>query len=579
VTATGNVTAGYYLGNGAFMTGLNGAISDPFSVANATVSGALRLTTGSTIGNSGIVFSNASYRGGLVEKRTSAIERYGLGFSTGVTSVYAGTAGNASSVRLGFALNESSFINGLIVARNGSSVTTANVGVNTTSPQAALHVVGDIKANGSVTADGNVTTGNVTVIGSVATGSVATGTLTAAGNVSATGNVSAGNVTTTGIVATGTLTATGNVSAGNVTTTGIVASGTLTATGSVSAAGNVSATGNVSAGNVTTTGIVATGTLTTTGNVSAGNVTTTGIVATGTLTATGSVSAGGNVSATGNVSAGNVTATGNVSAGNVTTTGIVATGTLTATGNVTAGYYLGNGAFMTGLNATVSDPFPVANATVSGALRLTTGSTIGNSGIVFGNASYQGGLVENRTSASERYGLGFSTGVTSVYAGTAGTTSSVRLGFALTESSFIDGMVVARNGSNLLTANVGVNTTSPQAALHVVGDIMANGTVYATGDVTAFSDLRLKTDLRPIDARHLGGMVGYTFTRPDLGGSRHAGLIAQDVQAALPEAVVQVGEYLSVSYAGVVGMLVNAVNELSARVQMLEAISPLASRP
>ena len=331
VTATGNVTAGYYLGNGAFMTGLNGAISDPFSVANATVSGALRLTTGSTIGNSGIVFSNASYRGGLVEKRTSAIERYGLGFSTGVTSVYAGTAGNASSVRLGFALNESSFINGLIVARNGSSVTTANVGVNTTSPQAALHVVGDIKANGSVTADGNVTTGNVTVIGSVATGSVATGTLTAAGNVSATGNVSAGNVTTTGIVATGTLTATGNVSAGNVTTTGIVASGTLTATGSVSAAGNVSA------GNVTTTGIVATGTLTAIGNVSAGNVTTTGIVATGTLTATGSVSA-----------AGNVTATGNVSAGNVTTSGIVATGTLTATGNVSAGNVTTTGIVATG---------------------------------------------------------------------------------------------------------------------------------------------------------------------------------------------------------------------------------------
>lgn len=51
---------------------------------------------------------------------------------------------------------------------------------------------------------------------------------------------------------------------------------------------------------------------------------------------------------------------------------------------------------------------------------------------------------------------------------------------------------------------------------------------------------------------------------------RHAGFIAQDIQKAIPEAVCAEGEYLAMSDRPLIAALVNAVKELSARVQELE---------
>ena len=47
-------------------------------------------------------------------------------------------------------------------------------------------------------------------------------------------------------------------------------------------------------------------------------------------------------------------------------------------------------------------------------------------------------------------------------------------------------------------------------------------------------------------------------------------MVAQEVEKVLPEAVLQ-GEQLSLAYGNMVGLLVEAVKELSARVKELEA--------
>jgi len=98
-----------------------------------------------------------------------------------------------------------------------------------------------------------------------------------------------------------------------------------------------------------------------------------------------------------------------------------------------------------------------------------------------------------------------------------------------------------------------------------------NGDFTAVGNVTAYSDIRLKTDLQQIpDAlAKVEQLTGYTYTRTD-SGERQTGLIAQDVEKVLPEAVMQ-GEHLSLAYGNMVGLLVEAVKELSARVKELEA--------
>jgi hypothetical protein len=96
------------------------------------------------------------------------------------------------------------------------------------------------------------------------------------------------------------------------------------------------------------------------------------------------------------------------------------------------------------------------------------------------------------------------------------------------------------------------------------------------------SDLSLKTDVRLVGGatQTLDRIRGYTFdwkdgstalerARSD-GEYREYGLIAQEVQAVLPSAVVRTGDTLSVAYASLIPVLIEAVRELGERVTRLE---------
>jgi hypothetical protein len=87
------------------------------------------------------------------------------------------------------------------------------------------------------------------------------------------------------------------------------------------------------------------------------------------------------------------------------------------------------------------------------------------------------------------------------------------------------------------------------------------------------SDIRLKANLKEIESakEKVKSIKGYTyFKRNNLDEdeysfySEEAGVIAQDVQTVLPEAVYKISdsEYLGVSYGGVTALLVNAINEM-----------------
>jgi len=116
------------------------------------------------------------------------------------------------------------------------------------------------------------------------------------------------------------------------------------------------------------------------------------------------------------------------------------------------------------------------------------------------------------------------------------------------------------------SGNVGIGTSSPSEALHVIGNILASG------NITAFSDERLKTDLQPIpDALDkVMSLTGYTYTRTD-SGERQTGVVAQDVQKVLPEAVNDSGEYLSVAYGNMVGLLIEAIKDQQKQIDELKA--------
>lgn len=104
------------------------------------------------------------------------------------------------------------------------------------------------------------------------------------------------------------------------------------------------------------------------------------------------------------------------------------------------------------------------------------------------------------------------------------------------------------------------------------------GSLIADGDVTAFkisqsSDERLKKNISTIDhglekVKGLRG-VNYKLLRDN---TDHVGLIAQEVEQIVPEVVSEDSEGMkSVNYGALVGVLIEAVKELSQEVESLKA--------
>ena len=101
-----------------------------------------------------------------------------------------------------------------------------------------------------------------------------------------------------------------------------------------------------------------------------------------------------------------------------------------------------------------------------------------------------------------------------------------------------------------------------------------SGVVTAPNFVSS-SDTRLKSDIAHItDAlAKVQALNGVTFT---MAGSeaRQMGLIAQEVQAVSPEAVVETEGVLRLAYGNLVGLLVEAIKDLAKEVDQLKRSAP-----
>jgi len=99
-------------------------------------------------------------------------------------------------------------------------------------------------------------------------------------------------------------------------------------------------------------------------------------------------------------------------------------------------------------------------------------------------------------------------------------------------------------------------------------DMSGAGAATFNNDVTAFSDERLKTDIKTIEdaLEKVSKMRGVTFKRDGVDGT---GVIAQEVQPHLPEVIHDKQEYLSVAYGNMVGILIEAIKELKTKVDKI----------
>jgi hypothetical protein len=115
----------------------------------------------------------------------------------------------------------------------------------------------------------------------------------------------------------------------------------------------------------------------------------------------------------------------------------------------------------------------------------------------------------------------------------------------------------------------GSTITALTLDMSAAGAATFNNSITAGADITAFSDMRIKHDIETIEGAlaKVSDMRGVYFKRNN--GEAGTGVIAQEIENILPE-VVKDGEYKSVAYGNMVGILIEAIKELKAEVEKLK---------
>jgi len=229
------------------------------------------------------------------------------------------------------------------------------------------------------------------------------------------------------------------------------------------------------------------------------------------------------------------------------TAGIEITGDLNVSGNISSG------------------GSPIATGTVeSVAMTVPTGLTVGGSPVT------TTGTLALAYDAVSGYSLGIPSDVTQgswdakLDDAPNNANSYVRTGGAWT---------VLPAGATL-TASNGVQKVGDNFSMSgsYTGAFSVTGAITATGDVTAFSDIAIKEDIEVIDHAldKVSNLGGYVFNRKGDDTRRYTGVIAQEIQEVLPEAVHATEQGLSVAYGNLTGLLIEAVKELRAEVEALK---------
>ena len=178
--------------------------------------------------------------------------------------------------------------------------------------------------------------------------------------------------------------------------------------------------------------------------------------------------------------------------------------------------------------------------------------------------------------------------------GTSGTNGTGTQGTQGPQGPSGAGASITNNTDNYVLTATGGSSINGEANMTFNGSVLAvTGDIHATGDVAAYySDKRLKDNIVTIDnpLDKLDKLNGYYYTQSKLAEefgyndySRQVGVIAQEVEEVLPEAIgiapfdndgngnSKSGEnYLTVKYEKIIPLLIQAVKELQAEIKELK---------
>ena len=152
----------------------------------------------------------------------------------------------------------------------------------------------------------------------------------------------------------------------------------------------------------------------------------------------------------------------------------------------------------------------------------------------------------------------------------------------LTVTGTVSVASLTNSGNSNITGNLTVSGTANLNGTTNTQSISASGNINATGNITGYySDDRLKNKLGKIENAldKLCSLEGFYFeanqTAQDLGytAKKEVGVSAQSVQAVLPEVIAPAPidpQYLTVDYARMMPLVIEAIKELRAEIQALK---------
>lgn len=276
-------------------------------------------------------------------------------------------------------------------------------------------------------------------------------------------------------------------------------------------------------------------------------------------------------------------------------------GDLSVSGVVTATAFVGDGSQLTGggigIQSTgISVGYGITTLNFRGSavstvesnevLGITTITLVGGSG--GGGAAGDDGQIQYATSGSldASPDLVFDGGTINIKGTDVGIGSTAI--YALnTGAKFF---TVDTSDVGIKTASIGIGTTAPLYKLHVVGggtslggdvfineDVVIGGNTNITGVCTAqdfdsLSDVNYKTNIETVSGAltKIEQMRGVRFDWKE-SGQPSFGVVAQELEQVLPE-LVRGSDPRTVNYNGIIGVLIEAIKELSEEVRTLKGL-------
>jgi hypothetical protein len=502
ITAVGNVTGNYFLGNGALLTGITAASS----YGDSNVAAYLPTYTGNLVSLTGPVTTTANITGGNV--LTGGI----ISATGNITSIANISGGNVLSSALiqGVTLSASGNIDGGNIATAGTVTAIGNITTTANISGGNLITPGLISAVGNIVG-GNLNAAGLSLSSNVVSALNSTSAITTTANITG-GNIIAagtgGNISGANVISGTTLSVTANITGGNLNAAGLSLSSNVVS--------ELNVTGNIAGGNTNSLGLHALGNASRVrvswfndenagyfyqGNTYGVNVTqnayanasgttiaanvagaivnvtdstlTYGVFAGATPGATVvantvfTVTASGNATATGNISGGNlvtagaVSTTGNITGGNLITAAAVSAASVSASGNATGGNINTPGIFSGAGNVQAWSTTTPGLAV--GGLHLGSASATANAGpaITFGARDATSGTVAQAgiyTNTDSGYGTKMYFATTDAYVSGSKVAASIdQLGVFYVNAR--NGTIAINNSGSNGVGNIGTATS------------------------------------------------------------------------------------------------------------------------